>query len=70
MKIIKQDGEAIMAHSIEMRGCKITCTPDDRPAERVVCGEYEDIFRVTEVFSEVTFVGWNFSDPEYVMPQN
>lgn len=70
MKIIKQDGNVIMGHSIEMQGCKIFCTPDDKPSERVECGKYEDIFRTTEVFSEVTFVGWNFPNPEYTMPQN
>lgn len=71
MKITKQDGTVVYGHNIEMQGCKIFCTPDGIPLKtRELCGEYADIFRTTEVFSEMTYMGWNFKKPEYVMPQN
>lgn len=69
MKIIKQDGSVVMGHSIEMQGCAIYCT-DDNSGKRVECGKYGDMLRTTRVFSEMTYVGWNFKNPEYVMPQN
>ncbi|ADL03353.1 hypothetical protein [Lacrimispora saccharolytica] len=70
MKIIKQDGNVVMGHSIEMKGCTIFCTPDDKTDGRIECGKYQDMLRTTEVFSEMTFAGWNFKNPEYAMPQN
>lgn len=70
MKIIKQDGNVVTGHSIEMQGCTIYCTPDNKPGKRVKCGTYGDILRTTEVFSEMTIAGWSFENPEYVMPQN
>ncbi len=70
MKIIKQDGDVVMGHSIEMQGCTIYCVPDHSPWECVECGKYEDMLRTTEVFSEMTFAGWNFKNPEYAMPEN
>ncbi|MFR3729153.1 hypothetical protein [Lacrimispora sp.] len=70
MKIIKQDGSVVTGYSIEMQGCTIYCTPDNKPNERVECGKYGDVLRTTEVFSKMTIAGWNFKNPEYVMPQN
>lgn len=35
MKIIKQDGNVVMGHSIEMHGCTITCIPDNSPDKQV-----------------------------------
>ena len=71
MKITKQDGTVVHSHSIEIHGCKIFCIPrDGKLTERIFCGEYSDIQRTIEVFSEMTYAGWNFKNPEYVMPQN
>lgn len=71
MKITKQDGTVVHGHSIEMQGCEIFCIPDETPLKnRELCGVYADILRTTEVFSEMTYMGWNFKKPEYVMPQN
>ena len=65
MKITKQDGTVVYGHNIEMQGCKIFCTPDGIPLKtRELCGEYADIFRTTEVFSEMTYMGWNFKKTE------
>lgn len=69
MKITKQDGTVIHGHSIEMQGCRIFCISDEIPLKkRELCGEYSDMLRATEVFSEMTYMGWNFEKPEYVMP--
>lgn len=71
MKITKQDGTVIHGHSIEMQGCRIFCIPDGTPLKpRVLCGEYSDMLRTTEVFSEMTYIGWNLKKPDYVMPPN
>lgn len=71
MKITKQDGTVVRGHNIEMQGCRIFCTPDGIPLKnRVLCGEYSDMLRTTEVFSEMTYMGWNIKNPEYTMPQN
>lgn len=70
MKIIKQDGNVVKGHSIEMQGCVIYCTPDDQPGKRVECGRYRDMLLTKEVFSEMTIAGWSFKNPEYAMPQN
>ena len=70
MRITNQDGEIIYAHDIEMQGRRIFCISDGTSSrDRVLCGEYADIFRTAEVFSELTYVGWNFPDPKYVMPK-
>ena len=71
MKITKQDGTVVRGHNIEMQGCRIFCTPDGIPLKnRVLCGEYSDMLRTTDVFSEMTYMGWNIKNPEYTMPQN
>lgn len=71
MKITKQDGVIVHGHDLEMCGCKILCILDDASLvnQRALCGEYADMRRTVEVFSEMTAIGWNCKNPEYVMPQ-
>lgn len=70
IKITTQDGSLIFVEEITMQGCVILGTLHGKPNEHMVCGKYCDRLRTTEVFSEMTCAGWNFENPEYVMPQN
>ena len=71
MKITKQDGIIVHGHDLEMCNCKIFCTPDNASLtnQHVLCGKYDDMRRTVKVFSEMTAIGWNCKNPEYVMPQ-
>ena len=60
----------LWATALKCKGARSYCTSDNKPGERIECGKYGDMLRTTEVFSEMTIIGWNFKDPEYVMPQN
>ena len=69
MKVTTQSGEMLEVHEISLSGKVIKCTPEKDKRKRVVCGEYKDRQRATEVFSEMTCIGWNEKNPEYVMPK-
>lgn len=71
VKIIKQNGGTVYSHEIELDGCGIFCVPiGSLPEDKVLCGEYKDTSRATEVFCEMGHIGWNFRDPVYTMPEN
>ena len=69
MKITTQDGRVIEAHDIEVSGCEIKCTPVNDMRKRELCGAYKDRIRATAIFAEMTCIGWNNKNPEYVMPK-
>lgn len=69
MKITTQDGKVIIAHNIEISGCVVKCTPKEDMRKREVCGEYKDRIRATEIFAEMTCIGWNTKNPQYTMPK-
>ena len=69
MKITTQDGRVIAANDIEISGCEIKCTPVNDMRKRELCGVYKDRIRATAIFSEMTCIGWNNKNPEYVMPK-
>ena len=70
MKITKQNFEIVYGHDIEMQGCKISCVPDNNLKEKVLCGEYSDVYKTAKVFAEMAYVGWMSKNSVYIMPQN
>ena len=71
MKIIKQDGSTVYSNEIELDGCQIFCVPvGSLPEDKVLCGEYKDGSRATEVFCKMGYMGWNFRNSVYTMPEN
>lgn len=69
MKLTTQNGDVLDICNIEIQGSVIRCTPKKDRRKRVFCGQYKDRQRATEVFSEMTCVGWNEENSEYVMPK-
>lgn len=70
MKITTQDGKTIIAHDIELIGCEIKCIPVGDNRKKELCGVYADRIRATAIFAEMTCIGWDNNNPEYVMPEN
>lgn len=69
IKITTRDGRVIETHEIEFNGYEIRCIPLNDPEKRELCGVYKDRIRATAIFAEMTCMGWNDENPEYVMPK-
>lgn len=65
MVIITQTGKSINACEFSVSDKIIKCTPTEDKRRRIVCGEYKDRKRATQVFMDMLQVEW---DAEYVMP--
>lgn len=68
MKITTQNGKEVISHGIELQGRTIQCTPKNDMRKRVECGIYDNVKRATEIFSQMTIIGWNEKNAEYIMP--
>lgn len=69
MTITTQDGAVVNAHTIEICSKVIRCIPDRDHRKKIVCGTYKDRARATEVFAEMSEIGWSEEKPEYIMPK-
>lgn len=70
MVITRQDGVVDECTDIMVQGKVIYYTPKSDRRKKEMAGVYKNRERATEVFSEITCVGWNNENPKYVMPTN